>query len=296
MPEWHDHLHQGASLLHSVPARTLRWAAVVSVPDALALQTLWQLCMQLQQLDYPVIVLDAGTAESHEAPGLLQLLTRTDKHRSLQMQDCYRTGQPIAVLPSALGLPRLAQMDQPLMWLQPYLQRYALAVFHAPAHVLGALLQGQEGGLPLVLSTPGAAQATQQAYRALKQLSLYAPLRGQICALMAGNGPGQERQARTQMAALQRCAQDYLGMSLPGQVINAQHPQDLHRLALQLLETARTITGVSTAQHHHHEDDDDGIDRHTSHDAHCGQEKNTNHLPLFSAGIPTAGVYAARSL
>lgn len=292
MPEWqYSPLHQGASLLHSVPARTLRWAAVVSVPDALALQTLWQLCIQLQRLDYPVIVLDAGTPESYETPGLLQLLARTDKHRSLQMGDCYQTGQPIAVLPSALGLPRLVEMSQPLMWLQPYLQRYALAVFHAPAHLLGDLLQEQPASLPLVLSTPGP-QGTQQAYRAIKQLSLSAQLRGQICALMAGNGPGQERQARTQMAALQRCAQDYLGVALPGQVINAHHPRDLHRLALQLLETASSITGIHAApiersNGNENDGDTDDIDDATG--------RPNEHLPLFSNGIGTTP-YVARRL
>ena len=46
---------------------------------------------------------------------------------------------------------------------------------------------------------------------------------------------------RTQLATLQRCAHDYLGIVPPGVVVCAWRPHDLQRLALQVQENASTM-------------------------------------------------------
>ena len=59
--------------------------------------------------------------------------------------------------------------------------------------------------------------------------------------VVAQPGDGAERAARTQLATLQRCAHDYLGIVPPGVVVCAWRPHDLQRLALQVQENASTM-------------------------------------------------------
>lgn len=229
-------MHQGMGLLHRAPAEALRFAAVGSAPDALGLQVLWLLCEQLQRLGYPTIVLDGCAVESTHAPGLEQLLEQ-DSWRA-PPGPLHGDGACVAVLPAARGLLRLPD-TAPLAPLHPLFRAYALVLLHAPVHQLAELLP-QHTSVPLILTTPGTT-GTQQAYRHIKQLAVQAGLSSQVCALVRGDSPAQQRQARTQIATLQRCAADYLGLVQQGLVVDADNPQDLQRMALQLLENAGTI-------------------------------------------------------
>lgn len=230
-------LHQGMGLLKRQPASGLRFAAVAQAPDANALHTLWLLCQQLQQLGYPTLVLDGCAAESEHSPGLAQLL----QAGALPVAPQWGDGASVAVLPAAHGLRQLPlDASVPLAPLQPLLRSYALVLLHAPVPQLSALLQ-PHSIVPLILAAPGTA-GTQQAYRHIKHLHLHAALPSLVCALAGNDSPAQERQARTQITTLQRCAADYLGLTQRGLVLHTQNPQDLQRLALQLLENASTIT------------------------------------------------------
>ncbi len=240
-------MHQGASLLHSAPETELRFAAVAGVPDALGLETLWHLCAHLQRLGYPVVVLDGCTPESEAAPGLEQLLEQ-DAWSETPGPDWHSAASSIAVLPSALGLHRLAAAAQagglpPLAQLQPHFRAYALAVLHAPVEWLSPLLPSHSI-TPLIITAPGTA-GTQQTYRQLKHLALHAGLPSQVCAVVRGRESAQARRAHAQIETLQRCAAEHLGLTQHGLVVDAENPQDLQRLALQLLENAGTMADAA---------------------------------------------------
>ena len=181
-------------------------------------------------------MLDGCAVESTHAPGLEQLL-KQDSWRA-PPGPLHGDGACVAVLPAARGLLRLPD-TAPLAPLHPLFRAYALVLLHAPVHQLAELLP-QHTSVPLILTTPGTT-GTQQAYRHIKQLAVQAGLSSQVCALVRGDSPAQQRQARTQIATLQRCAADYLGLAQQGLVVDADNPQDLQRMALQLLENAGTI-------------------------------------------------------
>lgn len=239
--------HQGASLLHDAPSTELRLAAVASVPSALGLETLWQLCAHLQRLGYPVVVLDGSTPESDAAPGLEQLLSQ-EPWDEAPGPDWHSGTSSLAVLPAALGLRRLAAQAEagvpaPLAALHPHFRAYALAVLHAPAEWLAPLLPAH-GTLPLVMAAPGTT-GTQQTYLQIKHLALHAGLPCLVAAVARGRESAQARRARTQIATLQRCAGEHLGLAPLSLVVDAENPQDLQRLALQLLENAGTIADAT---------------------------------------------------
>ena len=127
----------------------------------------------------------------------------------------------------------------PLARLLPALRAYDLVLLHAPMACLGPLLQ-PHGIRPLLLAPPGA-ESTQEAYRQLKHLALYTGLSAQLCVVVAQPGDGAERAARTQLATLQRCAHDHLGIVPPGVVVCTWRAHDLQRLALQVQENASTM-------------------------------------------------------
>lgn len=250
-------LHQGTGLLQNRPWARTRVAAVATAPDAASLDTLWLLCALLQSEGTSVVVLDASVPEHEANPGLEQLLTSTSLCTLPSAPTRLDDGAPgsLAVLPAARGLQQLSTQAQPgtlcslyqtcdttgtpLARLLPMLRAYDLVLLHAPMSCLGPLLQ-PHGIRPLLLAQPGA-EGTQEAYRQLKHLALYTGLSAQLCVVVAQPGDGAERAARTQLATLQRCAHDYLGIVPPGVVVCAWRPHDLQRLALQVQENASTM-------------------------------------------------------
>lgn len=239
--------HQGAGLHGYTPQRELRLLSVLSHADGrLALETLWQVCSSLQRLGYPVVVLDGTAQESADAPGLAHLLAATGWPASSAL-DAAASQTALPVVPAALGLQRLVQQTQgayghgyeALRSLQPLFRAYAGVVLFAPPELAAPLLQGSPS-IPLALMGPGA-QGMVRAYLQLKHMALHAGLR---CAVASIHPPGvkvRPRQTQEALAALQRNALQLLGMQVHTTTVWAERPQDIQRLALQLVENACTI-------------------------------------------------------
>ena len=124
--------HQGASLHFQTPQDELRLLAVASPqPEELGLETLWQVCLHLQRLGYPVVVLDGTAQESDDAPGLLDLLVHAPWHDG-GLPGASKDTSNLAVLPAAQGLSTLAcgrpHGQQALQALHPIFRRYAVVV------------------------------------------------------------------------------------------------------------------------------------------------------------------------
>ncbi len=242
--------HQGAGLHSFTPQSELRVLAVASQNNAAsALETLWQICAHLQRLGLPVVVLDGTAQETEDSPGLLHLL--------LQMPGSHSAGlhagaqaHSLAVIPAARGLRHLHQevrspQAPALSRLLPYFRSYGLVVLHAPAATLGPLL-AHTATLPLVVMGSGSA-GVLASYRCLKQIALDAGLPCMVAALLRSDTASERHRTRSALQTLQACAQRHLGGPVRTTTIALRNPQDIQRLALQLLENAGTIHGPVTA-------------------------------------------------
>lgn len=240
--------HQGAGLSSHMPQNDLQLLAMASTQDANGgMETLWQLCLHLQHLGYPVVVLDATAPETPRSPGLQQLLAHSA--RAQDMRPAASAANTLAVLPAKLGLQTLLQQAEPgqplLPLLQPLLRSYALVVLHAPIDVLASPLLDASLATPLILMLPGQ-NGVIATYRQLKLLALHAGLNG-LVACMACSYPAQQlRLAQDSLESLRRCAMRYLGQQPHTTLIRADRPQELQRLALQWLENACTISAPGT--------------------------------------------------
>jgi hypothetical protein len=240
--------HQGAGLHSFTPQAELRVLAVASQEHAASgLETLWQVCASLQRLGYPVVVLDATAYETDEVPGLYHLLRRAPWHDGLGQAS---TASSLAVIPSARGLWQLSRADRPanaspLAELQPYFRTYGLLVLHAPAPLLGPLLTHTHT-TPLMVMEGGAA-GVLTIYKSLKQMAQFTGLSCTVAALVRGSGAAERRKTLAALQTLQVCAERHLGGGVRTTAISTQSPQDLQRLALQLLENAGTINGSMAA-------------------------------------------------
>ena len=146
------------------------------------MEILWQVCLHLQRLGYPVVVLDGTARESESSPGLLDLLTHEPWNESLPAAGQHSMSS-LAVLPSMLGLHNLANQTQqhthPLQALHPLFRRYALVVVHAPVATLASALLAGTMVSPLLLMSPGK-HGVVDSYRQLKHLALHAGLVGTV--------------------------------------------------------------------------------------------------------------------
>ena len=241
--------HQGSSLYSHAPQDELRLIAVASPQtETHGLEILWQVCLHLQRLGYPVVVLDGTARESESSPGLLDLLTHEPWNESLPAAGQHSMSS-LAVLPSMLGLHNLANQTQqhthPLQALHPLFRRYALVVVHAPVATLASALLAGTMVSPLLLMSPGK-HGVVDSYRQLKHLALHAGLVGTVACV---THPGQHPPARQALLSLRHTAARHLGQKIRTSLIEANSAQDLQRLALQLLENACTInaSGMGTA-------------------------------------------------
>lgn len=238
-------LHQGLGLQSHAPREDLRLLAMVSTPDANGgLETLWQLCLHLQHLGYPVVVLDGTASETAHSPGLQDLLAQPAWADGLRTDD--RTGAgTLAVLPAQQGLQILARHNAPpaqaLQRLHPWLRHYALVVLYAPLDVLASPLLEGSMATPLVLMQPGHTGVIDS-YRQLKLLALHAGLSGLVACLGRSYPAQAQRLAQESLESLRRCAARHLGQQPRTTLIRADRPQELQRLALQWLENACTLT------------------------------------------------------
>ncbi|RCX08093.1 hypothetical protein [Extensimonas vulgaris] len=239
--------HQGAGLHRFMPQTPLRVLGVASPEYGAreALEALWHVCGALQKLAGPVLVLDGTAGESQDVPGLLHLLQQAPWQDRLAPST--HSSAALAVLPAARGLPRLLRLAQqagapPLQGLLPYFRAYGVVVLLAPAEWLAVLL-AQTVTMPLVFMPPGEA-AMLAAYHSAKQFAVHAGLTSRVVALLERGAAAQRAQAQTALDNLQRCAAQYLGGLVRTAIIEPHNPQDVQRLALQLLENAGTIEAV----------------------------------------------------
>lgn len=240
--------HQGASLYSHAPQDELRLIAVASPQTQThGLEILWQICLHLQRLGYPVVVLDGTARESESSPGLLDLLAHGAWNESLPSSNQQDTSS-LAVLPSMLGLQNLAnqarQHAHPLQALHPLFRRYALVVVHAPVATLASPLLAGTMVSPLLLMSPGKSGVVDT-YRQLKHLALHAGLTGTVACVTSPDLPAQHTEARQALLSLNQTAACHLGQKIRTSLIPADSAQDLQRLALQLLENACTISATS---------------------------------------------------
>lgn len=242
--------HQGISLHSHTPQDELRLVAVASPQDdAYGLETLWHVCLHLQRLGYPVVVLDGTACESDNSPGLQDLLTNDPWSDGSTLTGSVDTST-LAVIPAALGLRTLTtnfrQMAQPLQALQPLFRRYAMVVLHAPTNTLASPLMAGTTTAPLLIMAPGKSGVVST-YRQLKHLALHAGLAGMVACVAHPERPSQRKLVDDSLRSLRRCASQHLGQQIRTSSIQAGNPQDLQRLALQLLENACTISAPGTA-------------------------------------------------
>ena len=242
--------HQAAGLHSFTPQAELRMLAVVSQGNAgSGLETLWQICASLQRLGYPVVVLDGTAQETDNSPGLLHLLQRASWNDGAQL-NLGATASSLAVIPAAKGLQHLSRKAgdttrSPMEDLLPYFRTYGLMVIHAPASTLGPLLT-HTATVPLVVMGGGSA-GVMTSYKSLKQIALHTGLPCMVAALLHRNTASERRKAQSQLMTLQACAERHLGGPIRTTTIATQNPQELQRLALQLLENAGTMNGSLTA-------------------------------------------------
>jgi len=240
--------HQGASLHGFTPQVDLRMLAILSQADTpLSLELLWQVCSSLQRLGYPVAVLDGTARETDDAPGLEHLLAAPSWQGSLAMGNGDASTSSLAVIPAAHGLVRLAERsawnDGPVLQrLHPVFRAYALVVLYAPPETLAPILRGS-ATVPLILSGPGSSGVVQ-GYQQLKHMAVHAGVHCTVASVLPpGRRPTPEGKA---LQALQRCAERHLGTVLRTTTVRAASPQDIQRLALQLLENACTIGAANS--------------------------------------------------
>lgn len=242
--------HQGASLYSHTPQDELRLVAVASSQaDAYGLETLWQVCLHLQRLGYPVVVLDGTACETETSPGLQDLLAHAPWSDSIGPGSRV-DASALAVLPAFLGLQSLSSnprnLQQPLQALEPLFRRYALVVLYAPVSTLASPLLAGAMTAPLLIMTPGKSSVVNS-YRQLKHLTLHAGLTGTVACMTRSHQSDQRSEGENSLRTLRQCASRHLGQQIRTTLIRADSPQDLQRLALQLMDNACTISAPGTA-------------------------------------------------
>jgi hypothetical protein len=237
-------LHQAAGLQGFTPHPQLQVVAVASQDEAgSGLETLWQICASLQRLGHPLVVLDGTAQETDDSPGLLHLLHPSAWNDGATQASGARACS-LPVIPSARGMLRIGRgvgktAASPLSQLLPCFRTYGLVVLHAPAAMLSALLT-HTATVPLVVMGDGPA-GVLAAYQGIKQIALHTGLPCMVAALLRGDTAAERRNAQNALLSLQDCAARHLVGPVRTTTISTRKPQDLQRLALQLLENAGTI-------------------------------------------------------
>lgn len=235
-----DSTHQGCGLQAAAAWHEVQVCAIADSATAPGSTLLWPLSAQLQQLGYPVLVLDASQTESAAAPGLRDLLAEPAWQAAFLGPR--RAAASVATLPAALGLSQLEGLEQ----LLSYARRYAVVLIHAPVEQLAPLLRGQalRPLLPLDMQPRGMVRS----YRQIKHLALHAGLPSIVAAAAAAHEPFALRHADTLMASLTRCAERHLRLAPLCTRTDPGLAQDMRRLALMLLAHSATLScGPSAA-------------------------------------------------
>lgn len=242
----HDYAdHQASGLASFARSRGARLAAMVSHGDKVSeLSLLWRLCLTWVELGYPVTVLDAGSRESLENPGLEQLLdfphTPLLHHQDSTVWN---------VMPAADGLRTLLQPPELRVDIT---QRFAglfpddsVVLVYGNAGVLSQLLT--EHALQPLMVVSSARESLLSSYQALKRL-MRAP---GLVPLVIDQSAQRSRDAVRQPSAaetLADCAKNFLSLDLPRVHLpslqdEASAALDLQGLALRVLENALPLHG-----------------------------------------------------
>lgn len=234
-------IHQAEGLGSLARCHGARLVAMICHGDEQAeLPLLWHLCRTWIELGYPVTVLDGGTTESIDNPGLEQLL------------DCpYRStaGEQSAnewcLLPARNGLVALCQSKPSLEGLSELLGNVActdgVVVVYASAPILATIFQGHQ--LTPLLAVSTARESLLTSYQALKRIvasPLVSPL---IVDQTAPSTTTEFGRSTSPARTLAECARNFLQVDLQLAQLRATRDDaptaaDLLRLALRVLENA----------------------------------------------------------
>ena len=235
-------IHPATGLAAQLRHPASRLVAMVNYgPERAELPLLWRLCLSLVELGYPVTVLDAGTRESPDNPGLEQILEFpfTQKY-GLQDDSAWR------VIPSASGLKGLVSAGKSLLDIENLLVNLCpddgVVIAYANADTLVPLLQASKIHPILVASsTPDSLLAS---YLALKRMLSVKGLDPLVIDPSAGPGAQRASPVRT----LVDCTKNHLHYDL--KVVHlrcgpdeAPPASELQRLALRILESAHPLSG-----------------------------------------------------
>src|SRR5690606_6803287 len=99
--------------------------------------------------------------------------------------------------------------------------------------------------IPLVMMAQDDASGVLDSYKSLKQIALDTGLPCMVAGLLGDDTAAGRRRVRGALRTLQECAEQHLCGPVRTTAIATRNPQDLQRLALQLLENAGTMTEAS---------------------------------------------------
>lgn len=228
-------INQAAGLSGLARQTVPRLVAVVSHGQQRGeLPLLWSLCSAWVDMGLPVVVLDGLSRESATNPGLLQMLTASQRYDRSDAQP-----SPWLVLPAALGFDWLKDSGFDSQTVGELFPHDGMVVVYADAPSVTAWLKGS--GLAPLLVVPPLKAASLTAYHALKQLLLDAELEPTVANIHLP--PPRFQSQPTPGQKLQDCAQSFLGLTFHPISLNAmansdQSSEEINRLARHLLENA----------------------------------------------------------
>ena len=206
------------------------------------LPLLCSLCTTWTELGYSVIVLDATMAESASGPGLQQLMDDPACDTSACGQ--YHASWPI--VPSALGMEQLCLGAQGvgegrsrLQQLGRLFRNYEIVLVYASAQNLASYLPGSGMEPLLAVSTKG--MSVLSAYQCLKHLLINGRLQPTIVAVMDESNQNSLASGSSMCRSLQDCAMTFLAHQVTPLPVCIPSMDDMHRLALRLLESAFSL-------------------------------------------------------
>lgn len=230
-------VNQAAGLLALAPQMAPRLVAVASHGQQQGeLPLLWGLCQTWVEMGLSVLVLDGHAQEAPHNPGLLQQID-SPPGRSAGPDE---TGE-WSVLPAAQGFAALSKSIAPSALLGGLFPDFSVILVYASAVTMAGLFK--HTGLAPVVVVPPLKASSLSAYQALKQLLLDAQLRPTVANIALSPVANASMPNLSPAQQLQQCAMNFLGYTVrPITITAASHNEgwrdDLHRLALQMLENA----------------------------------------------------------
>ncbi len=234
-------LNQAAGLMELAVVDPTKLLAVVSHGDESAeLPLLWRICAALAGFGYSVTVLDGTMEESHENPGLEQMLDYAYWRGASSENPSWR------ILPARNGLAQLCDQAQQnpkgLFNLNELAQRFKhdnVLLVYSDARTLSLMLQE----LPLrpLLATSNSKTSLLTSYVALKRLLLNGKIEPTIAHVKLHNNETSAESPANPGKGLVECAQQFLNYHVHAVDVELPATDDgpciaAERLALAMLE------------------------------------------------------------